>query len=246
MKRFLIVTNVGGGIECGNQGYYLSINRNLVLKLTLNRRSFLGGVVVGTAALHPALAMIGGQPSRVAVAVGQAASSAIGPTNDLISQARLALAHHGPRIAHHDIMAVVDFSVPSHEPRLHLVDIAGGAIATLLVAHGRGSDPANTGWVERFSNRAGSNASSSGSFLTGETYFGKHGKSRKLIGLDPQNDAAESRAIVIHSASYVSEEIVRDQGRIGRSQGCFAVSQDDLALVMAQLGTGRLLFAGKA
>ena len=131
-------------------------------------------------------------------------------------------------------------------PRLHLVDLIGGGTTTLLVAHGRGSDPANTGWLERFSNRPGSNASSSGSFLTGETYSGKHGRSRKLIGLGPENDEAERRAIVIHAASYVSREMVIDQGRIGRSQGCFAVSQDDLAQVMARLGPGRLLFADKA
>ena len=116
----------------------------------------------------------------------------------------------------------------------------------MLVALGRGSDPANTGWLERFSNRPGSNASSNGSFLTGDAYSGKHGHSRKLIGLDPENNEAESRAIVIHSASYVSREMAREQGRIGRSQGCFAVSQDDLAQVMARLGPGRLLFADKA
>jgi hypothetical protein len=163
-----------------------------------------------------------------------------------MQRARAALARHGARIVHRDVLAVVDFSAASHEPRLHLVDIGSGNTVTLLVAHGRGSDPANTGWLERFSNRPGSNASSSGSFLTGQAYSGKHGHSRKLIGLDPENDEAERRAIVIHAASYVSREMARDLGRIGRSQGCFAVSQDDLAQVMARLGPGRLLFADKA
>jgi hypothetical protein len=143
-------------------------------------------------------------------------------------------------------MAVVDFSAASHVPRLHLVNLLGGATTTLLVAHGRGSDPGNTGWLERFSNRPGSNASSNGSYLTGDTYWGKHGVSRKLAGLDPENDAAEARAIVIHAARYVSREMARDQGRIGRSQGCFAVSQDDLTRLIAALGPGRLLFADKA
>jgi hypothetical protein len=77
-------------------------------------------------------------------------------------------------------------------------------------------------------------------------YVGKHGRSRKLIGLDPENDAAERRAIVIHAADYVSRNLARDQGRIGRSQGCFAVSEADLAQVIARLGSGRLLFADKA
>ena len=161
-----------------------------------------------------------------------------------MQRAREALSYHG--IVQRDMVAVVDFSAASHEPRLHLVDLVGGGTTTLLVAHGRGSDPGNTGWLERFSNRPGSNASSNGSFLTGQTYSGKHGHSRKLIGLDPENSAAESRVIVIHAATYVSSEMASEQGRIGRSQGCLAVSQADLAQVMARLGPGRLLFADKA
>jgi hypothetical protein len=163
----------------------------------------------------------------------------------MIERARAALTLHGDRIMHRDVMAVADFSAASHQPRLHIVDLIGGQATTLLVAHGRGSDPGNTGWLELFSNRMGSNASSNGSFLTGDAYSGKHGLSRRLIGLDPQNDAAEARAIVIHAANYVSDEIARDTGRIGRSQGCFAVSQADLGQVIARLGQGRLLFADK-
>ena len=163
-----------------------------------------------------------------------------------MQRARQALALHAERVTHRDVMAVADFSVASGQPRLHLVDLVSGHTNTLLVAHGRGSDPDNTGWLERFSNRPGSNASSNGSFLTGQTYSGKHGHSRKLIGLDPENSAAESRAIVIHAATYVSSEMASEQGRIGRSQGCLAVSQADLAQVMARLGPGRLLFADKA
>ncbi len=147
---------------------------------------------------------------------------------------------------HRDIMTIADFSAASHTPRFHLVNVMSGDVATLLVSHGRGSDPANTGWLQQFSNRPGSNASSNGSFLTGQTYCGKHGLSRKLIGLDPGNDAAERRAIVIHAAKYVSRAMATEQGRIGRSQGCFAVSEADLAQVMARLGAGRLLFADKA
>ncbi|MGE5722778.1 MAG: murein L,D-transpeptidase catalytic domain-containing protein [Sphingomonadales bacterium] len=56
---------------------------------------------------------------------------------------------------------------------------------------------------------------------------------------------AAERAIVIHSASYVGNEIARSQGRVGRSQGCFAIAPDDLAVVLARLGPGRLLFASK-
>lgn len=197
-------------------------------------------------AIRPAIAVTGVYPELPAplpAAAVQPVERASG--SGLMQRAHAALARHSAHIAHRDVMAVVDFSAASHEPRLHLVDLIGGGTTTLLVAHGRGSDPANTGWLERFSNRPGSNASSSGSFLTGEAYSGKHGHSRKLIGLDPVNSEAERRAIVIHAASYVSREMAREQGRIGRSQGCFAVSEDDLAQVMARLGPSRLLYADK-
>jgi L,D-transpeptidase catalytic domain len=163
----------------------------------------------------------------------------------LLARAKAALEAHRDRVAHRDIMGVVDFSVASGEPRFYLVNLVTGAITVLLVAHGRGSDPANTGRVERFSNVLGSNASSKGSFLTGDLYVGKHGQSRKLIGLDPFNSLAEKRAIVIHAAPYVSPAMARDQARIGRSQGCFTVSKDDLKLVLERLGEGRLLYADK-
>jgi L,D-transpeptidase catalytic domain len=178
------------------------------------------------------------------VAALAAESTAIGIP--LLERAKAALNQHGVHIARRDVLAIANFSAASRTPRFHIVDLMQGNIVTLLVAHGRGSDPANTGWVERFSNRPGSNASSNGSFLTGETYNGKHGLSRKLIGLDPANSEAERRAIVIHAANYVSRDMAVQQGRIGRSQGCFTVSQDDLATVMARLGPGRLLFADKA
>ena len=142
------------------------------------------------------------------------------------------------------MIGMVDFSAPSRKPRLHLVDVGNGrVVSSLLVAHGRGSDPANSGWVEHLSNRPGSNASCQGSFLTGETYVGKHGKSRRLIGLDADNSLAMSRGIVVHAASYVDSDMAQTQGRIGRSEGCFAVSHADIAGLLARLGSGRLLFA---
>jgi hypothetical protein len=91
----------------------------------------------------------------------------------------------------------------------------------------------------------GSNASSKGAFVTGQAYVGKHGRSRKLVGLEPQNEAAERRAIVIHGADYVDQRIALSQGRIGRSQGCFAVSRGEIGDLLAMLGEGRLLYAWK-
>lgn len=163
----------------------------------------------------------------------------------LVVEALASLEAHSDKIQHHDKIAVVDFSLPSHEPRFFLVDVASGEIERRwLVSHGSGSDPRGSGRVERFSNRHGSNASSRGAYLTANFYVGKHGPSQRLIGLDPENDNALGRAIVIHGADYVDPSLIASQGRIGRSQGCFAFERSEVGTVMAELGEGRLIYTG--
>ena len=199
--------------------------------MTFNRRNFLGAVVAGFAGLYT--------PRGFA-----SVKSAHRPV--LLPRAMAALNAHASSVAHRDMIGIVDFAARSHVPRLHLLDIGNGRVLTsLLVAHGRGSDPANSGWVEHLSNEPGSNASCEGSFVTREAYVGKHGRSRRLGGLDPGNSLAQSRGIVIHAAPYVDAGMARTQGRIGRSEGCFAVSRRDIALLLDRLGEGRLLFAAR-
>ena len=159
----------------------------------------------------------------------------------VVVAAKAGLARAGGRVAHRDVVGVVDFAKPSRSPRFHLVDVAGGRAESLLVAHGRGSDPEHTGWLRSFSNRPGSEATSQGDYLTAGYYVGEHGRSMRLVGLDPTNCNAEERAIVVHAAWYVGPEIVREHGMLGRSEGCFAVSQSDLPGVLDRLGPGRLL-----
>jgi len=164
----------------------------------------------------------------------------------LIAEALAALDAHGAEVPLHDKIGVVDFSLPSSQPRFFLVDVATGQIEhRWLVSHGKGSDPNGTGMVQRFSNQPGSNASSRGAFLTANEYVGEHGLSRRLIGLDADNSMAMDRAIVIHGADYVSETRAERQGRIGRSQGCFAFEPSQVGEVMAELGEGRMIYAGK-
>jgi len=199
--------------------------------MNLTRRSLLGGMASAATGLAA--------PSAFA-AVAQ------GMMPPLLARARHALDSHGARISHRDVIGLVDFGAPSGQRRFQIVDLAGGrVVASHLVAHGRGSDPGNSGMVQRFSNQPGSNASSSGSFLVGEDYRGKYGRSRRVIGLEPQNDMAYERAIVIHSADYVCEAMARDSGRVGRSLGCFTLSHAEIAQVLARLGPGRMLFAGR-
>jgi hypothetical protein len=164
----------------------------------------------------------------------------------LVAEALAALDTHSWRVPHRDRIGVVDFTLPSREPRFHLVDVASGRIErSWLVAHGSGSDPAATGMLHRFSNDPGSNASSRGAYLTANPYFGKHGRSQRLIGLDPTNDRALDRAIVIHGADYVDRSMIAARGRIGRSQGCFAFEIGEVAAVMERLGEGRMIYASK-
>lgn len=144
-----------------------------------------------------------------------------------------------------DLVGVADFSAASSAARFHIVDLAGGEVSSFLVAHGRGSDPKHSGWVERFSNEAGSSASSDGVYLTASEYEGKHGRSMRLKGLDPTNCNAEVRAVVVHGAWYVGPQMLREHGKLGRSEGCLAFSEADLPRVLERLGPGRLITAGK-
>ncbi len=198
--------------------------------MSWNRRSFLARGLAATGALAIARPVLAG-------------TSRNAPR--LMDQAMDALARHGSKVRQRDMVGIVDFAAPSRAPRFHLVDLDAGKVDTLLVAHGKGSDPDHSGWLQKFSNVPGSEASSSGAFLTGGEYIGKHGRSQRLIGLDSSNDLAEERAIVIHAADYVSLDVVQTQGKLGRSQGCFAVRQEDLDTVLARLGEGRMIFAGK-
>jgi hypothetical protein len=161
----------------------------------------------------------------------------------LLRRALGALDQHRDSISYRDFIGVADFSLPSRVPRFHLVNTADGSVSSHLVAHGRGSDPAHTGWLERFSNEPRSNATSAGSYRTGSLYLGAHGRSMRLEGLDPTNSNALSRAIVVHGAWYVNEEMIGHSGMLGRSQGCFAVAGSSLPEIFARLGPGRLIYA---
>lgn len=201
----------------------------------LSRRGLLGAV--GAAAVAPLAAAL------MPVAARAAEPTALKP--QLLQRALAALNRHGDRIRVRETMAIADYAAASGVPRFHLVDVASGRVTSLLVSHGRGSDPGHRGWVERFSNQPGSFASSSGAYAAGDLYVGKHGRSRRLIGLDPANSNAEARAIVVHSAWYVSPAMVQQHGKLGRSEGCFAVSEAELEQVLARLAPGTLLYADK-
>jgi hypothetical protein len=165
---------------------------------------------------------------------------------ELYDRALAALDKHASLIDNHDRIAIADFTMESAKPRFHFINLGTGQVETLLVAHGMGSDPEHTGLLHRFSNDPGSNATCEGAFLATDYYVGKHGQSQRLIGLDRTNNNALDRAIVVHAAWYSNPEMIAQHGKLGRSQGCFAVGERDLSRVFAQLGQGRMIYAAKA
>jgi hypothetical protein len=202
--------------------------------VTLTRRTFLGAA----AAAGAASAVSGRAWAGVAPA---------GPWIDprLKARALASLETHRFRIRQTDVIGIADFNKASRDPRFYIVDLRSGFVTEHLVAHGRGSDPAHSGWLAMFSNDYGSEATSEGAYLSGDAYTGKYGYSLRLSGLDPSNCNAEGRQIVVHSAWYAEPRMVEAFGKLGRSEGCFALPGVSHAEAMTRLGSGRFLYAEK-
>lgn len=144
------------------------------------------------------------------------------------------------RLSNTGILTVVDFSPHSSKDRMFLVNVINGSVIALHMAHGSGSDPDNDGYANKFSNVSGSNMSSVGYYRAAEAYTGKHGLSVRLDGLSKTNSNARARAIVVHSATYVSDSDEKQ----GRSNGCLAVSEANRTRVMNMIRGGSLVYAG--
>ncbi|KPF79044.1 murein L,D-transpeptidase catalytic domain-containing protein [Novosphingobium sp. AAP93] len=144
-----------------------------------------------------------------------------------------------------DIVGVADFALPSAMPRLHFADLEKGEVRSFLVAHGKGSDPEHDGFLKLFSNDIGSLATSRGAFITYEWYKGKYGTSIRLGGLDPENSNTLDRAIVMHPAWYANPDMLEKWGKLGRSDGCFAMPEADFNESLWHLSGGRLLYADR-
>jgi len=129
------------------------------------------------------------------------------------------------RIPNKKYMLVVDYTQPSYKKRLFVLDSKGNVIKKHHVAHGEGSsDPKDRSKATHFSNLPDSHMSSLGAMITLGTYTGKHGLSLRLNGLqDGLNNKVKDRCIVIHSASYVTDEYILKNKRAGQSWGCLAV-----------------------
>lgn len=145
------------------------------------------------------------------------------------------------QLQNEDILSIVDFSLPSNQKRLFIVDLKNSKLLFhTYVSHGRGSGGV---MATNFSNQQDSHMSSLGFYVTGDTYNGKHGLSMRLLGQDKGfNDNANARDVVMHSASYVSEEVAKRQGCIGRSHGCPAVPEELNKPIIELIKGGSCLF----
>jgi len=150
------------------------------------------------------------------------------------------------RVIHTDVLTIIDFSLPSTVRRLWVLDVPKRVVVfNSLVAHGKNS---GENMASTFSNIPNSKMSSPGFYITGETYYGKHGYSLRIDGIEKGiNDKARERAIVIHGAEYVSRGFVKTHGRLGRSFGCPAlpVEKNDLIINTIKGKTCLFIYAPK-
>lgn len=144
-----------------------------------------------------------------------------------------------------DLVGVADFALPSALPRFHFADLEKGAVRSFLVAHGKGSDPEHDGFLKVFSNQPNSLATSRGAFISYEWYKGKYGTSIRLGGIDRDNSNALKRAIVLHPAWYANPDMLEKWGKLGRSDGCFAMGEADFNEALWHLSGGRLIYADR-
>jgi hypothetical protein len=133
-----------------------------------------------------------------------------------------------------NLLTIIDFSLSSNKERMWIVDMRKlKVVIHSLVAHGRNSGDE---FPKYFSNKPSSNQSSLGFFLTDNIYYGKHGMSLYLDGVEPDvNDKARERSIVMHGASYVSRDFIRTHGRLGRSFGCPSIPIENHEEVISML-----------
>ena len=144
------------------------------------------------------------------------------------------------------VLTIIDYDMPSYQQRLWVIDMkVGRVLYQEWVAHGMGRPRGSGGTMEEalsFSNDKGTLKSSLGLFITAETYFGKHGYSLKLDGLEEGvNDRARERLIVLHGAHYVSEDRADDR-LVGRSWGCPAVRPGISKILIDAIKEGSVLW----
>ena len=149
------------------------------------------------------------------------------------------LEHHW--LAKTNIISICDLSQSSRNKRLYVVDLEQKTVlVNTYVAHGRNSGGE---FANSFSNNPSSHKTSLGFYVTQDTYYGEHGLSLKIKGMEKGfNDKATGRNIVVHGSEYVGPDFLRMNGVSGRSYGCPAVPSDESDEVIDLIKDGSCLF----
>ncbi|WP_133364679.1 murein L,D-transpeptidase catalytic domain-containing protein [Qipengyuania sediminis] len=188
-----------------------------------------------------------GAAALATLAVGPRAFAQVNPTAgrdaELLRIARAQVERAGAKLWRRDMVAIADFGLHSAYERFHFVDLANNRVRSFHVTHGDGSDPQHDGWLKWYSNVEGSHCTSRGAYMTRSWYVGRFGTSIRLDGLDATNSNALDRAIVMHPADYARPEHIGRFGKLGRSNGCFAMGPAEFAEALIHLAGGRLLYA---
>jgi len=122
------------------------------------------------------------------------------------------------------IVILIDMKQNSGKYRFFVYNLDSmKVVSKSLVAHGSGSE---TGIPDSltFSNIPNSYCTSLGKYKIGSSYIGAFGKSYKLHGLDPTNNKALARAVVLHRYGCVPDE--EQPYEICNSLGCPMVSEN--------------------
>ena len=145
------------------------------------------------------------------------------------------------RINNANYLTICDFSQSSRNKRLYIIDLKNEQLLiNTYVAHGRNS---GREYANRFSNRPESMESSLGFYVTSNTYYGEHGLSLKVQGLEAGfNDRAAKREIVIHGATYIDHDYLQRSHFMGRSFGCPAVPQNESKTIINTIKNGTCFF----
>ncbi|MFD2515109.1 murein L,D-transpeptidase catalytic domain family protein [Pontibacter locisalis] len=149
------------------------------------------------------------------------------------------------KVSDKPVITVIDFTKSSNQKRLWVIDLDKKELLfNTYVSHGRNSGEE---FAEHFSNTNESFMSSIGFYVTENTYYGKHGLSLKLNGLDEgYNTNAMDRSIVMHGAEYATEEFIKQAGRLGRSLGCPAVPIEEHEDIIKAVVGGTAIYAHAA
>jgi hypothetical protein len=154
------------------------------------------------------------------------------------------LRDHPAQVRNENYVTIIDFDQPSTARRMHVIDLRDGSVEDLLVAHGKNS---GENFATRFSNAEGSHMSSLGIYLTGDAIVSpRHGPAMLLHGMEPTNDNALRREIILHGADYVSDAFIRKNGRLGRSLGCPAVENGVVKRLVDELKGGSVMLIYKS